>query len=498
MQDFDVIVVGSGIGGLVAGGLLARYGLRVLVAESHAVAGGAAHGFQRQGFHFDTGPSFYCGLTDSRSLNPLRSVLAVLGESLEAIAYDPLGHYHFPEFTLPIYSNSQRYRSAIARLTPAGARELEQLEKRLLTLYDALKDIPILALRSDWQLLPVLLPYWPSLLKMLPQIGTLQGSVGQLLDQYVSDRLVRRLIDLECFLLSGLKADGTIAPEVAFMFGERSAFGVEYPVGGSTAIVDALVRGLQRWGGELRLRSHVEQILVESGRVAGVRLRKGEVIKAPIVISNATIWDTYSKLLQPQDLPASYRSAALATPAVDSFMHLHLGIRAGGLEQLTGHHVVVNDSAQDITVPGNAVMISIPSVWDAKLAPPGHHLIHAYSLEPYEGWQRDGGYEERKRVKAQPLYRAVERVIPDLRDRVVLETTGTPLTHAHYLRRERGTYGAAIAAGKGMFPSTHTPIRGLYRVGDTTMPGIGVPAVAASGILCANTLVAPQQTAQLL
>lgn len=498
MQDFDAIVVGSGIGGLVAGGLLARYGLRVLVAESHAVAGGAAHGFQRQGFHFDTGPSFYCGLTDSRSLNPLRSVLDVLGESVEAIAYDPLGHYHFPEFTLPIYSNSQRYREAIARLTPAGALELERLERRFLALYDALKDIPILALRSDWQLLPVLLPYWPSLLKMLPQIGTLQGSVGQLLDQYVSDRLVRRLIDLECFLLSGLKADGTIAPEVAFMFGERSAFGVEYPVGGSTAIVDALVRGLKRWGGELRLLSHVEQILVESGRVAGVRLRRGEVIKAPVVISNATIWDTYTKLLQPEDLPASYRSAALATPAVDSFMHLHLGIRADGLEQLTGHHVVVSDSDKDITAPGNAVMISIPSVWDAKLAPSGHHLIHAYSLEPYEGWQRDGGYEEQKRVKAQPLYRAVERVIPDLRDRIVLETTGTPLTHAHYLRRERGTYGAAIAAGKGMFPSTHTPIPGLYRVGDTTMPGIGVPAVAASGILCANTLVSPQQTAQLL
>jgi phytoene dehydrogenase-like protein len=308
------------------------------------------------------------------------------------------------------------------------------------------------------------------------------------MDREVSDPWVRRLIDLECFLLSGLKAHGTIAPEVAFMLGERTRVGVEYPIGGSGAIVDALIRGLQRWGGELRLGTHVEQILVKSGKVIGVKLRKGEIIKAPIVISNATIWDTYGKLLKPEDLPRTYREEALKTPAIASFMHLHLGIQADGLEGLTGHHVVVHDSQKDITEPGNTCMISIPSVWDRNLAPEGHHVVHAYTLEVYEGWQKDEKYEEKKREKAQSLYRALEKVIPDIRQRIILELIGTPLTHSHFLRRFQGTYGAAIAAGKGMFPGCHTPIYGLYRVGDSTMPGIGVPAVAASGILCANTL----------
>ncbi|HEY9295522.1 MAG TPA: NAD(P)-binding protein, partial [Phormidium sp.] len=81
MQDFDAIVIGSGIGGLVAGSMLARYGKRVLVCESHTIAGGAAHSFSRRGFHFDSGPSFYCGLTDPRSFNPLRQVFDVLEES---------------------------------------------------------------------------------------------------------------------------------------------------------------------------------------------------------------------------------------------------------------------------------------------------------------------------------------------------------------------------------------------------------------------------------
>ncbi|MCL1467647.1 phytoene desaturase family protein [Argonema galeatum] len=499
MQDMDVIVIGSGIGGLTAAGLLARYGKQVVVCESHAIAGGAAHSFSRRGFHFDSGPSFYCGLNHPQSLNPLRQVLEVLGESVETVSYDPLGHYHFPEGTFPVYSNAERYRNAVGEITPQGAIELERFEKPLLQLYDALKGIPTIALRADWQIIPVLLTrYLPSLLKLLPQIGIVQGSVGEVMDKEVKDAWVRRLIDLECFLLSGLKAEGTIAPEVAFMLGERSNIGVDYPVGGSGAIVDALVRGLSRWDGKLKLNAHVEQILLESGKVVGVRLRNGEMIKAAIVISNATIWDTYTKLLKPEDLPSSYRQQSLDIPAVDSFMHLHLGIRAEGLENITGHHVVVHDANRDITEPGNTCMISIPSVWDVNLAPTGHHVVHCYTLEPYDNWQRDDSYEEKKKARSQSLFLALEKIIPDLRDRIVVELIGTPLTHAYYLRRDRGTYGPAIAAGKGTFPGPHTPIPGLYRVGDSTMPGIGVPAVAASGILCANTLVRDRETAKLL
>lgn len=499
-MNWDAIIIGSGIGGLTAAALLSRYGKRVLVCESHAIPGGAAHSFARRGFTFDSGPSFYCGIGQQRpSLNPLRQILDILGESLEAIAYDPLGHYHFPDRTFPIYSRLDDYRREVARVTPQGAAELAEFEARMLALYDCLKDIPVISLRTDWQLIPLLIGrYLPSLIKTLPQLGTIQASVGDVVERTISDPWVRTLIDLECFLLSGLKAKGTIAPEVAFMLGERDRAGVEYPLGGSGAIVEALVRGLKHWGGTLRLGAHVERIIVANNRVTGVALNNGEVLNAPLVISNASIWDTYGRLLQPQDLPSQFRQTSLETPMVESFMHLHLGIRSEGLEQLTGHHVIVHDLDKDITTPGNTCMISIPSVWDKSLAPEGHHVIHAYTLEPFSGWQRDENYKAKKQSKAQTLYRALERIISDIRDRVAVELIGTPLTHAYYLRRERGTYGPAIAADRGLFPGHTTPIEGLYRVGDSTMPGIGVPAVAASGILCANSLVSLTEMAKII
>ncbi|MEL7225760.1 MAG: NAD(P)/FAD-dependent oxidoreductase, partial [Cyanobacteria bacterium J06576_12] len=234
------------------------------------------------------------------------------------------------------------------------------------------------------------------------------------------------------------------------------------------------------------------------GKVQGVQLKNGETITAPIVISNATVWDTYNHLLSPSALPAAHRQQKLETPTVDSFMHLHLAIKADGLEDVPIHHVVVHSNEVDVTTPGNTCMVSIPTALDPHQAPAGYHTIHAYTLEPFEGWEKGDGYEQKKKEKAETLFRAVERIIPDLRDRTELTLIGTPLTHSRFLRRHKGTYGPAISAQQGRFPSGKTPIKGLHLVGDSTLPGIGVPAVAASGILCANSIVTLKESEGLL
>lgn len=98
------------------------------------------------------------------------------------------------------------------------------------------------------------------------------------------------------------------------------------------------------------------------------------------------------------------------------------------------------------------------------------------------------------------LWKAVEKALGPgfAREKCELKLVGTPLTHERYLRRKRGTYGPAIRAGKGMFPMPSTPVDGLYCCGDSTFPGIGIPAVAASGLVTANTLASLSDHTKLL
>lgn len=93
---------------------------------------------------------------------------------------------------------------------------------------------------------------------------------------------------------------------------------------------------------------------------------------------------------------------------------------------------------------------------------------------------------------------AVRKVVPDIDQRVEVLLVGTPLTHARFVRRHKGTYGPAIRAGEGLFPWPRSPVPGLYCTGDFAFPGIGLPAVAASGAVTANSLVSVAQHKAML
>jgi phytoene dehydrogenase-like protein len=134
----------------------------------------------------------------------------------------------------------------------------------------------------------------------------------------------------------------------------------------------------------------------------------------------------------------------------------------------------------------------------------GKQTIHVYTpaSEPYAVWQnldrRSFAYQQLKQERSQVMWQALERIIPDVRSRTEVTLVGTPLTHERFLRRHRGSYGPAIQAGKALFPGPGTPLNRLYCCGDSTFPGIGVPAVAASGMITANTLAPVQKQVQML
>ena len=492
----EVIIIGSGIGGLSCAGLLARYGFKVTVCESHSIAGGAAHSFNYKGYKFDSGPSLYSGLSYSPSNNPLRQVLDAIGEDCEWATYDTWGCF-LPEGDFNTAVGAEQFCEVLLRLRGEKAvKEWRELQRVMTPYADAAVAIPSAALRFDLGAVKTVGKFAPSLVKHFFNVSKLTGPFSSIMDRVVTDPFIRNWLNMLCFLLSGLPADGTSAAEVAFMFADwyRSGVKLDYPVGGSAALVDALVRGFEKHDGKLLLKSHVEEIIVENKRAVGVKLRGGEELRADTVISNASVWDTL-KLIPKDSVPQQFFEQRQATPECESFMHLHLGIDASNIRSdLQCHYIFVKDWELGITAPQNLVLISIPSVLDSSLAPPGKHSIHVYTpgSEPYDLWQgmdrNSEEYLEQKQKRAEIMWEALEKVIPDIRDRTEVTLIGTPLTHERYLRRNRGSYGPAIRAGEGLFPGSNTPLKGLMCCGDSTFPGIGLPAVAASGMIAANTL----------
>lgn len=503
----DIIIIGSGIGGLCCGALLARYGYQVTLCESHTLPGGAAHGFRRGGYQFDSGPSLYSGLSQRQSSNPLRHVLNAIGEDLEWRTYDTWG-VCLPEGDFLTSVGADQFCQVLEEIRGAEAvSQWRALQRVMAPLGRGAIAIPPAAVRPDWGILRTLAPFLPELLRQGPTLMRLNGPFSQIMDQVVTDPFVRNWLDLLCFLLSGLPASGTSAAEMAFMFAEWYKPGVQldYPVGGSAALVEVLIRGFKRHGGELKLEAHVAQIMVEKDRAVGVQLQDGETLTARrAVISNASIWDTL-KLLPTAALPQDFHQRRSNTPQCHSFMHLHLGIDANNLPaQLPCHYIVVNDWQRGVNTPQNVVLISIPSVLDASLCPPGKHVIHVYTpgSEPYDIWRGldhySSEYKDLKQQRSEIMWQALERCIPDIRQRCEVTLVGTPLTHGRFLRRHQGTYGPAIAAGDGFFPGHRTPLPGLLCCGDSTFPGIGLPAVAASGLICAHSLVPVGQQLDML
>lgn len=532
-DEYDVVVVGSGIGGLSCAAMLAKYGYSVAVFESHYAPGGAAHGFEVKSklkddnavvgtFRFDTGPSFFSGLNPTyaaKSSNPLRTVLDAIGEEVECTPYTTFG-LKFPEGdflhttnfgghqqTTTSHNGEDDTKSPLEQVAGRAAAEdwKRLLDVTMKPLAAAVEAMPTAALRGDLSAIVTAAPFLSNFAKLNPLENLkLTQPFGAILDQAnYKDPFMRNWLDLLCFCLSGLPANGTITAEMAMMMGEfyDEEAVMDAPVGGANAIVDALVRGILKHGGHVFVNSHVEMIELDGSKkkVAGVRLKKKDklVRSKQGVVSNLSIWDLLgSGILDTDALPSSFVQDGKETPVGKSFMHLHLGfqIRQEDLSKLQAHYMYIEDWDRGVQAEDNAVLVSIPSVHDASLAPDGYAVLHAYTpaTENYARWaglkRNSDEYNALKEERSQYLWDVLEKIVPGIRGRSSVVQIGTPLTHGRFLRRHKGSYGPAIVAGEGSFPFPKTPLDGLLVCGDSCFPGIGVPAVAGSGLLAAHSV----------
>lgn len=290
---------------------------------------------------------------------------------------------------------------------------------------------------------------------------------------------------VKAFALSGLDAAHTQGAAVAYMMNDLHDEGavLDYPMGGMGSLIDTLVSGLKKNDGELRVNSRVDKFILSGEKkpeCEGVVLEDGTIIRARKgVVSNVPLWNM-SRILDESVKLGEHSKVVVDTvneiqeeaenfQMTGSFMHLHLGIPSDGLGEIECHYSVLNMD-KDITAKQNLVIISIPTVFDPSLAPEGYHIVHAYTAasEDFEEWERFledergsdttkignrpstgkaqqygkmEGYDELKDIRAEALWKAIEQIIPDIRDRAeaegAIKMVGTPLTHRRYNMRHR-------------------------------------------------------------
>jgi prolycopene isomerase len=488
-ESADVIVIGAGIGGLTTAALLQERGFSTVVFEKNAFPGGSCSAFQKGGYCFDAGASVFYGFChdDTKgTLNLHTRIFRKLGVTIPTIA-DPVQiHYHLPAgLEVPVWRDRNRFLECLCQRFPHERDGIRRFYDELESVYEILNSLPAGSL-EDMMHLGIVGARHPLKAASLG-IKTL-FSMGKTARRYLTDPELLRFIDLESYSWAVQDAVSTPLVNAGICLADRHHGGINYPVGGSGAIPDALARGIEKFGGLIRYRTEVKQVIIENGKAVGVRLQNGEEARAKAVVTNATIWDTFGKLVDDPGL-AVPEDRFIKAP---SWFQLWLGVDGSVIPPgFMMHHIIVDDWSKYDQL-GGTIYFSAPSVLDPSLAPPGKHALHIFVTDETWQWDRYAyrslEYQQAKEAFARTIIARVEALLPGLQAAVELMVTATPQSHVRYLNRRDGSYGALLKPGQNILlkPQNKTPVRNLYAVGDSTFPGQGVIAVTYSGVSCAS------------
>ncbi len=477
---YDVIVIGSGVGGLFCANLLADAGMKVLVIEQHYVLGGYCSSFRRKGFLFDSATHFYPLLGNPTTLTG--KLLKKLGIPTEWHKMDPVDKFHFPDGdTFVVPADLSDYMKQLKGRYPEEAHNIDQFfgEVREAYLYGLLyyfKEIahPVAEKYRDFTL-------------------------GQKLDEHFSDPRLK----------SNLMADhshwGSLPRHTSFLFDSMlrlSYFlGNYYPMGSSQAFADDLGEALRRRGGETLLYTNVEKILVEGDRAVGVvattrsKRRPQQVeFRAPVIVSNADVLLTYEKLVG-GELCGSEVIDGLKSmrPSFPCYL-LHMGLKGLSHEHKEDIEGYYWRSWNPADLQNTFFKVFFTTSFDPSLAPEGHDIliVQKWGTANYDQIQDWGAH---KASTEDYILGQLRRLIPGLDEKIVVHMSASAHTSYRYTLNHRGAMlGWEMSPDQlgELRPANRTPIENLYLVGHWTRPGGGITPVIVSAQRVAEMILKKQ------
>jgi len=474
------VVIGSGFGGVAAAVRLRAMGWRVAVLEALDQPGGRARVFRRDGFTFDAGPTV---ITAPYLLAELFELLGRrMDDHVELMPVDPFYRILFHDGGRFDYvGDEDRLLAQIAALSPRdvdGYRRLAAHAERIFEVgYAQLADRPFGRVGDMLRVLPQML--------RLESFRTVHGLVAR----YIRDERLRQAFTFEPLLVGG-NPFTTTSIYLLIHWLERK-WGVHFARGGTTAIVHALVRVLEEAGVEVRMNAPVEEIVVEGGRVAGVRLEDGSTVRAALVVSNADPSWVYSRMLPPRHRP---RHGDARVGRVRQSMSLFVGYFGSRRQypELAHHTIVLGPRYRGllddifrrrVLARDFSLYLHAPTRSDSSMAPPGQEAF--YVLSPVPNNRSGVDWEaEREPYFGRVLEELEGRLLPGIRGSIATSLTLTPREFERDLRSVDGAaFGPEPVLTQSAWFRYHNrsdDVGGLYFVGAGTHPGGGVPGVLNS------------------
>ncbi|HYD53061.1 MAG TPA: phytoene desaturase family protein, partial [Gemmatimonadaceae bacterium] len=346
------------------------------------------------------------------------------------------------------------------------------------------------------------------MLRVLPELVRLQShrSVAGLVESYVRDARLRQVLSFHPLLVGGNPFQTTSVYALIHTLERR--WGVWFAMGGTGALVGALVRAFEGQGGTLRLGADVHEIEVEPAtrRARGVRLRDGSYVPADVVVSNADVASTYMHMV-PSWARRTHTDGKLARKRYSmSLFVLYFGTDRR-YEDVMHHEILMGPRYREllrdifdhkVLAPDFSLYLHRPTATDPSLAPPGCDAWYVLAPVPHLGGETDWATAARPYRDAIVRYLEEHR-LPGLSRHIVTERQVDP----RYFRDQLGSHlGSAFSLEPVLTQSAwfrphnrSEDIPNLYFAGAGTHPGAGIPGVISSGKIVANMIDALREGA---